>query len=332
MLTKINDSYRYILLLLVLGSFVLVLTASFLIEAFSTTYGTAIGAVVQSSAYNQSVAQVLQSIVLNRNLVGKAIVESYFILAIAMLLTFISSAIYYKFEVRQYGASRRYLLLHLALTFVFIAMFFIATLGFGQVVGNITYLVAYFGMLLCVITDIYLEHTVHSGQTKGYLARSINISPETPYANMQLLKERLFSRFSGNLRIVDKHFNSEAMSNLYRLIEGSLENLSRIDVITSSEMLDTRFGDNYNDLRNELQKSNIDFEVRIMNPEDAKSQHERFIMDSDNAFKIPPLNIINRKSEHIVKVNFGESEKRFEYLYKRATKLDNYLKKTNQNG
>ncbi|EQD46801.1 hypothetical protein B2A_08729, partial [mine drainage metagenome] len=65
----------------------------------------------------------------------------------------------------------------------------------------------------------------------------------------------------------------------------------------------------------------IGFEVRVMNPEDAAAQHERFIVDSERAYKIPPLNIINKKSEHIVSIKHGEALRRFDYMWGRGRKV-----------
>ncbi len=45
----------------------------------------------------------------------------------------------------------------------------------------------------------------------------------------------------------------------------------------------------------------------MLEPEEAARQHERLIMDSDLAYKIPPLNIINKKNEHIVGINGREA-------------------------
>ncbi len=153
------------------------------------------------------------------------------------------------------------------------------------------------------------------------------MDPNTPYANLAKLREQLFSTLSGDIKIVDKHFNSTAIANLHRLISDERGNLISIIVITSNEMLDSSFGDNYNDLKKELNNSNIDFQVKIMNKEDSGAQHERFIMDDRTAFKIPPFSIINKKSEHITKINIREAKKRFDYLFQRSVKYENFIVK-----
>jgi len=127
--------------------------------------------------------------------------------------------------------------------------------------------------------------------------------------------------------VVDKHFNSAAMSNLYRLIPRDRANIKSLKILTSAEMLDSKFGSNYLDFKEELKNSNIEIEVKIMKEEDAVTQHERFIFDQQGAYKIPPLNIINKKSEHITRMNTRDARKRFDYLYQNSLKFENYMEK-----
>ena len=153
--------------------------------------------------------------------------------------------------------------------------------------------------------------------------RGISIDPSTPYSNLVKLKEELFDSLKGEVGIVDKHFNSAAMSNLHRLMPTG-NNIKSLTVITSNEMLDSGFGGNYQDLKNELKNGGMEVEVRIMKGEDSSVQHERFIFDDSVAYKIPPLSIIHKKSEHVVKMSVHDAKKRFEYLYQNSVKFENY--------
>jgi hypothetical protein len=47
-------------------------------------------------------------------------------------------------------------------------------------------------------------------------------------------------------------------------------------------------------------------------------------MDQRNAYKIPPFNIINKRSEHVIKASFRDADRRFSELLNRAIKLENY--------
>jgi hypothetical protein len=136
-----------------------------------------------------------------------------------------------------------------------------------------------------------------------------------------VLSRELFSNLKGDVKIVDMHFDSAGMENLALLINDSKANYSKIYVLSNGERLGADFRKRYSNLVAELSNRKIYFEVRIMNTEDAAAQHERFIVDSGHAYKIPPLNIINKKSEHIVSIKHGEAMRRFDYMWGRGSKV-----------
>jgi len=253
------------------------------------------------------------------------VLESYLALILALLLSLLAVVIYTLRTNRYDDGNRRYLSMHTTVTVVYIILFAIIYSSFIHSTLSIMIYLGFFGMLICLITDIYLEYSMRIASTKKVGARNITINPDTPYTNIQNLRSKLFSNLKGNIRIVDKHFNSDAIGNLHRLIGGDLEGVDSINVITSGSMIDSRFGDDYRDLMKELGNHNVAFEVKVMSDEDAAAQHERFVFDDVNAFKIPPLNIIHKKSEHITKINLQEARRRFERLSQSATKIDNFL-------
>jgi hypothetical protein len=130
---------------------------------------------------------------------------------------------------------------------------------------------------------------------------------------------------SGHLRIIDKHFNSTALANLHRIIEGSVANFTKITILTSGEMLDSDTSGDMVDFRSELSAQGVAFEVRLLGERDAVEQHERIMMDDKLAFKVPPFNIINKRSEHITRISHADARNRFNQLLERSTKLENYM-------
>jgi hypothetical protein len=76
-----------------------------------------------------------------------------------------------------------------------------------------------------------------------------------------------------------------------------------------------------------MRNAGVEIVFMLMSKEDSVAQHERFIFDDEHAYKIPPLNIINKKSEHIVDLRMGEARNRFGALMRNATKYDNYVVK-----
>ncbi|MEM0106730.1 MAG: hypothetical protein QXD11_00870 [Candidatus Micrarchaeaceae archaeon] len=162
-------------------------------------------------------------------------------------------------------------------------------------------------------------------KNKLKLARNIAINPDTPYSNILLLSNELFAKLKGKLKILDMHFDSTALENLSLLLKKNEQNFSDILVLTSNARTSIKLKKSYRDYSTELANKGVTFMIRVMNDEDSIKQHERLLIDDSNAYKIPPLNIINRKSEHIVKVTQKDAIKRFDYIWNRATKLDNII-------
>lgn len=147
------------------------------------------------------------------------------------------------------------------------------------------------------------------------------INPQTPYTNMINLSNRL--KLTGQVKILDMHFDYKAVENLSRLISKSVGRYNSIMLLTKGDRLGKDFMKSYTDLKDELRVSGVSLEIRILDQKDAMEQHERLLIDSSRAYKIPPINIINRKSEHVVGINHSAALSRFNDLWARATKYEN---------
>jgi hypothetical protein len=155
----------------------------------------------------------------------------------------------------------------------------------------------------------------------------LEMDPSKPYTNLLKIKDEIFSQLTGSVGIVDKHMNSTGIENLHRLIHDNLGNISEINILTSAEMLDGEFSRNYLDCKSEVEHSGARINVLVMSEADSSQQHERFLFDGTNAYKVPPFNIIHKKSEHITRINLSDASKRFDELYKGSTKYENYVLK-----
>ena len=217
-------------------------------------------------------------------------------------------------------------------------------LGIGLIFSSVV-----FGMLLGVLnTDFYLgpirglgpflgvalgiiagslELSYSSRRRSVHSARPININPDTPYSNMLVLSRKFFAKLSGDMSILDMHFDNKAVENLLLLLNGNEQGHGLIRVLTSANRLGSHFERSYFDFKEELSNKGVSLELRVMSDTDAQQQHERLIIDSQSAYKIPPINIINKKSEHIVSINRSEALSRFEGIWQRSTKYENYNKK-----
>lgn len=316
---KVYDN-KTLSILLITFSIILIGSGVLSVEFFSTQYGLGAAAILTASATNSSVIQILQYAASQNSLFYQAILESYIITSIGFVLFAMSFVLWLH---RQSGYERFlkiYVPLHLILVIIYLVLLFIIYSAFDfnlySLILDITYLAIVFSILL----DLYIGYKIYGTDVRRRFS-GIRIAPNTPYTNMINLKEKMFSSFIGNVCIVDKHFNSQALLNLYRLISDN-KNIKKITVISSNEMLDSSFNKEYRDLKNELEEQEIVLEIKLMNQNDAIQQHERFIFDDSSAYKIPPFNIINKKSEHILKMSRKDAVKRFEELLLKSVKIN----------
>ncbi|MCL5430393.1 MAG: hypothetical protein M1504_02865 [Candidatus Marsarchaeota archaeon] len=317
------------LAILLMGSLMLLGGSLYITKTLSIFYGIGVGATIESLTYNAPLAPLLQSSAVNLTELHTGIIESYVGFVVALILVGASFLMLLRrYDRGTLGSAKRYSTLHSAFSIVYVLLFYLLYSSYSSFFLNEYMFILYVGMGLCIAVDLYLEYAVRTpAARKAHAKTSFSIDPSKPFSNMVMLQEELFPKMSGYLRIVDKHFNSAALTNFHRVVDNSMTNFTKITILTSSEMLDSSFENNIFDLKNELDSSGIALEIKIMEGKDSTEQHERILMDDRVAYKIPPFNIINKKSEHITKINFDDANKRFGYLYGRAIKLDNYIVK-----
>jgi hypothetical protein len=310
-----------------LSSFLLLAGAIYAIKEFSIFYGIGLGAGLQSSASNSPIVPILQSYLTNISSFHQGILESYLLFMIAFMLI---GASFINF-IRAYDRdvlSGTYVVLHTAFTVVYILLLFVILSDFAVYLQSAYLYLVYAGAAGAFLSDTYLVYLSRKPSAKQpHMKHAFSINPSTPFSNVINLQDQLFSQMHGHLRIVDKHFNSIALANLHRLIENSMPNFTKISILTSKEMLDSKFNESVSDFRAELSGPGIGLEIRVMDGTDAMQQHERILMDDKIAYKIPPFNIITKRSEHITKINYSEADRRFSQLLDRSIKMENYAVK-----
>lgn len=327
--SQIYDN-KTISIILVAASIVLMANGLYNAMQFGIQIGAGeeVFALLQSNSANATVSSLQQSTVTSQlNSLYQTTLESYFAAGIGFVMFAMAFILLFHSANRYESYMRKYVPLHLTLTVIYVMLILTIHFTFYTVAYSADLWVTYIAIAMCMIFDIYMQYNIRKSDAGRKFGRSINIDPSTPYANVMNLKGQLFDDLAGDISIVDKHFNSSAMSNLYRLIPSDRSSIRSIRILTSGSMLDSKFGSNYFDFKEELKNSNVELEVKIMNEDDAIAQHERFILDQQGAYKIPPLNIINKKSEHITRMNVRDAQKRFDYLYQNAIKFENYMEK-----
>lgn len=307
-----------------LGSFLLIAGAVYAIKVFALDYGLGLGAALQSDASNTPLSTLLQSTALNLSSFHQAILESY----VLFLIGFVLVGVGFMNFIRAYDRdqlSGAYTIFHTSFTAVYILLFFVIWSDFSIYLQSYYIYLVYVGAVATFFSDTYLVYVSRKPSIRQtHVKHSISINPSTPFSNVINLQDQLFANMSGHLRVVDKHFNSVALANLHRLIENNISDFTKVSVLTSKEMLDSKFNESVSDFRTELTGKGIGLEVRIMDDTDAMQQHERILLDDKMAYKIPPFNIITKRSEHIAKINFNEASRRFAQLSVHSIKMENY--------
>jgi hypothetical protein len=313
---------RSALFMIILAASLITFAGSvYMVKQVTELYGAGAGAVLQAKADGTQVTQSLQPISGNLGVFHIGGVLSY-VLSIIALIIFASALL---MVAKRGEEDASYALTYGLLNSAFLAVYAILLITllsyFSGYLSASYLLVIYAGIALCASANGYLQYELRAKPSLHMMRSSLSIDPSTPFSNIINLQDEIFSKMGGHLRIIDKHFNSTALTNLSRLIDGCTANFSRITVITSREMQDSKFTANASEFEKELAGMGIPAEVRMMDPKDAADQHERLLMDDSVAYKIPPFNIINKKSEHILKVKSAEARARFHLLYARAGKI-----------
>lgn len=315
---------RTVSILLITASLILMANGILNMYRFSIEFGMGAGAILESNAHNVTVISALVPVVNQISAIYQTIFEAALASGIGFVMFVMALLLFVRGPNKYESYMKRYVPLHLMLTAIYAVLIVIMSVSFSSVFDSFALYMSYLALTICVVLDLYLEYSMRRPVDTKRTGRDISIDPSTPYSNLIKLKEELFDNLSGEIGIVDKHFNSAAMSNLHRLMPTDGTKIKALKILTSEDMLDSKFGSNYQDLKNELRNGAIEIEIKVMNKDDSSQQHERFIFGNSAAYKIPPLNIINKKSEHIVKIGVRDAKKRFEYLYQRSIKFENY--------
>jgi hypothetical protein len=312
------------------GSLILVAGAIYILKELAVLYGIGLGAAVQAIGTNTQAVPLVASAASQLTALHQVILESYVLFLIALGLSAASFILFMKRYEKNNTAITTYSLLHSAFVVVYIVILYLIFSSFYANLATPYLYVIYAGVALCVICDLYFQYTIrqptHIQKSPGG-KHSFNMDPTKPFSNVIVLQEQLFPNMNGHLRIIDKNFNSSALANFHRLSEHSITNFTKISILTSKYMLDSSFGNDVTDFRNELTEAGVGLDVKLMDDKDVVEQHERLILDDKIAYKIPPFNIINKRSEHITRINYDEASRRFNQLHARAIKLENYAVK-----
>ncbi len=316
------NSGRSVPYLALAGGFIAVMVTFYYMEVLSYAAGVDSGAAIILNAYNVTPTNTILTSLVKVSSLLLAVHITYIMLPFA-LITFAIGVLWLfsKARTRLVGGAEVFS------AFAFMLLSIILNLDFSFGALQVASLYIAGGLTLLAGLLAILEN---SGKTHHRASSPIEINPNRPYSNMLVIADRLISRMEGEVSILDMHFDPKAMENLVRLAGRNAGSIDRMRLLTKADRLGKDFEKSYMDFVEEMRNLKIEFELRVMNPEDAAQQHERLIMDSKSAYKIPPLNIINKKSEHIVSIDHARARSRFDFLWNRGTKYETVMRQGTQ--
>ncbi len=315
---EIEEKKRLNAYVAILAGFLAVLSAIYYVEQISYYLGEYSGAITVIRTYNiNATSSSLFTLIAAGSALRLGVYIAYMLIVFAIILLAIGIAWVIK---RQFPKIERAIVAVSALSFLLITLILEFNFSFGGFISE--YYTYYFSAATALFAALY----PYMWGTKTRAARKmqpIEINPETPYTNIMVLSNRLMKKLSGEICILDQHFDAQAVENLSRITKGNESRYKGFRILANGERFGKDFWRTYLDFKSELASKNLGLEIRILRAEDATAQHERLMIDDNTAYKIPPLNIINRKSEHIVEVSRGDVYRRFEELWAKATKYEN---------
>ena len=315
-----SNRWEIIAALAFIGSLGTMLITFYYVQSISLVLGVSSGIALIASSYNLTLNSTTLSLANGVPTYSLGVYFTYLMLPISLAMFGLS--ILWFFGSRR-GRISGMSMLFLSVIFAALLTIFKLNFDFSEPIALIV--AGYIGAALSFAAGMY---AFMQRQQHHRAIRPLAIDPSKPYSNMLQIYDKVIGNLSGNVKLLDKNFDTSSMSNLYRIVSAGKDLIKNVMVLTSQDRLGKAFERDYYDLKKEFEAYGIGIDIRVMSDQDAQSQHERFIADSLNAFKIPPLNIINRKSEHIVRISPNEVNRRFDTIFNRSTKLENFLGKT----
>ena len=310
--------WRLVSVLALIGGFLSLLSVFYFTEHLSFAIGLYYGISGALNAYNITPSAAITSLISQSSAVSLALSLVYMMFPLSILMTAIG--VLWVFS-KSHLRFTSYALVFCAVAYLVLAG--VLNINFAFPGFSVLSYVPYLAGLISITASVLGLLSITQRPAQRRSAAPIQINPETPYSNMLMISNRLMKKLSGNVRILDMHVDSRAIENLARLVGSNAGTYSKISILTTGDRLGDDFTKAYNDFKAELANRGVEFELRIIKESEAHRQHERMILDDHTAYKIPPLNIINRKNEHIVAINHKEATAWFERLWGGSTRFEN---------
>jgi hypothetical protein len=167
-----------------------------------------------------------------------------------------------------------------------------------------------------VLNDAILGY--HTLDTSSEKVEEISITPEKPFTSLTQIHD-LIGNLSGVVQILDKDFDEQGFKHLLKLDDSKVE---KLQIMSSKSRLGSELKDTYAAFKEEMKRRGVIVEYRILDDEDSKEIHDRYVIAQGIAYNTPPWNIINKKLGDIKKIgDYWTKKSRFDRYWSRATDI-----------
>ena len=170
-----------------------------------------------------------------------------------------------------------------------------------------------------VLNDAIIGYqTISATTVSSREIEEVSIRPEKPFTSLTQIYE-LMSTLKGVVQLLDKDFDEGAFKFLLKLDNS---HVNKLQILSSKSRLDSSLKDAYSAFKEEMKRRGITVEYRILDDEDVKEIHDRYLVAQGIAYNTPPWNIIHKKLGDIIKIeDFWPKKTYFEKYWNRATDI-----------
>ena len=170
-----------------------------------------------------------------------------------------------------------------------------------------------------VLNDAIIGYqTISAATISSREIEEVSIRPEKPFTSLTQIYE-LMSTLKGVVQLLDKDFDEGAFKFLLKLDNS---HVNKLQILSSKSRLDSSLKDAYSAFKEEMKRRGITVEYRILDDEDVKEIHDRYLVAQGIAYNTPPWNIIHKKLGDIIKIeDFWPKKTYFEKYWNRATDI-----------
>ena len=152
--------------------------------------------------------------------------------------------------------------------------------------------------------------------------RTVSIDPNKPFEGLKKFKKIIYG-FEGDVCWFEKQCDKDCLDYLYEI---QVKKVKNINILTGSFHINETFKTYFKAFSKEMDTKSVNVEIRvIVDDNDLKDLHDRYVFDDNLMYSIPPGNILEKKLNVINPVTPDNIQRQyFKRFWSRAIKLDKW--------